>query len=860
MTKNRLSREAPSGIQRPTIAFLTNNLTDSRTCEVWFGIMDAVEQYGARVICFPAGRMDSLAHMQGNHRTIIHELLEPKHIDGLISFQWWSDRQWFEHICRPYLSLPLVTIMRHYEGYPGILIDPYQDMRRELLHLIEDHGYRRIAFVRGPEGHTTAEARYRAYRDVLAEYHIPFDPQRVFIAAPYTESFLQESPGEEAVYALFDQRGLKPGQDLEAVVAFNDEIAFGVIEGLRKRHIRIPSDIAVLGFDNRKESELSFPPLTTMAIPWYDMGRKAVDMIFSRLAGHDIVEREILSAQLIIRHSCACLDPAIQRAACDISAKTSIASKARSVKGSILRSVEGAESIECIEELVESFWNGSDIERSASASNSFLRSFEECLTEMCTADRVEGFGQALLSALRCECMKVWPSGCREKHRAENLLHQGRVLVSQLARQFQMRRQTEIERQAAIIHGMNQRLLHTFELTSATSILAQDLPLLNIPACYLSLYEHTQLYQYPQSISEWSRLILAYNQHGRIELPPEGTRFLSRQLVPEEIFSEQIPANFLLEPLYSWEEQIGFVLFEFGPRSRTLYESLRAEFSNTLKATLFVQERREAESALEESLHTLQLAQNQLVQSEKMAALGGLVAGVAHEVNTPLGIGVTAASHLEQETHKLTTQYEQEQMTRSSLERYLQTTAQSAAMILANLRRAAELIQSFKQISIDQSSEKKRRFHLKSTLDNILISLQPELKKSQCSVITQCSVTLTLTSYPGALVQIVTNLIMNSLFHAFEPDDSRAKIYLEAAPHDDTLHFTYRDNGKGIAPEDLAHIFEPFYTTKRGQGGSGLGLYIAYNLTTQQLQGSITCESAPGEGTVFQLRLPLSVET
>lgn len=254
--------------------------------------------------------------------------------------------------------------------------------------------------------------------------------------------------------------------------------------------------------------------------------------------------------------------------------------------------------------------------------------------------------------------------------------------------------------------------------------------------------------------------------------------------------------------------------------------------------------------------TIERTQKQLVQSEKMAALGGLVAGIAHEINTPVGIGVTAASYLRQQTEDIRQRYEDQAMKRSDFEKYLELANDSTTMILLNLQRAADLIQSFKQVAVDQTSWDMRRFKLREYIDKVLQSLLPKLKRIRHIVQVNCSHEIELTSYPGDFSQIFTNLIINSLIHGFEQIE-QGEIVVEAFIRDNLLIIEYRDNGKGIAEEHLPKIFDPFYTTKRGQGGSGLGLNIVYSLVTQRLNGRITCRSTPNLGTTFIIEVPLT---
>jgi len=261
--------------------------------------------------------------------------------------------------------------------------------------------------------------------------------------------------------------------------------------------------------------------------------------------------------------------------------------------------------------------------------------------------------------------------------------------------------------------------------------------------------------------------------------------------------------------------------------------------------------------LSNSLHELQQAQEQLVHAEKMAALGGLVAGVAHEINTPLGIGVTAASYLEQETRKLGTELEEKRLTSEGLHRFRQSALESCQLILRNLMRADKLVKSFKQVAVDQSSEQKRRIDLASYLAEIMSSLHPTLKRTQHVVEIHCPEGLELETFPGALYQIVVNLVLNSLLHGFAKRND-GHINIGARLLGDQVVLTYRDDGVGMSDEVRKKIFEPFFTTRRGEGGSGLGMHIVWNLATQVLQGSISVESVPNVGTAFELRFPLEI--
>lgn len=259
--------------------------------------------------------------------------------------------------------------------------------------------------------------------------------------------------------------------------------------------------------------------------------------------------------------------------------------------------------------------------------------------------------------------------------------------------------------------------------------------------------------------------------------------------------------------------------------------------------------------LQQAMERLERTQNQLVTSEKMAALGELVAGVAHEINTPVGVAVTAASHLQQRTETFRGKYEAGSMKRSDLERFVGLAAESSQMLLNNLSRASDLVQSFKKVAVDQSSQARRVFNLERYTQELLLSLRPKLKKVPHKVVVQCPPDLVIESDPGAYGQILTNLIMNSLLHAFDLKDE-GTITIDLSRQEDQIVLHFADNGRGIPEENLGRIFDPFFTTKRGKGGSGLGLHILYNIVSAQLDGSIQCESTLGEGTRFTVSFPV----
>ncbi len=267
---------------------------------------------------------------------------------------------------------------------------------------------------------------------------------------------------------------------------------------------------------------------------------------------------------------------------------------------------------------------------------------------------------------------------------------------------------------------------------------------------------------------------------------------------------------------------------------------------------------ERNQKLTEALNVLKETQNSLVQVEKMAVLGQLVAGVAHEINTPLGISVTASSYLKDKLEHITTLFQTNALKKSELEDFLMNIGETVNLIGANLLRAANLITSFKQTSADQTSEEKRVIRLQEYLTEVVNSLSPALKKTKLKLQINCLTDLSVDTYPGIVFQIVANLVMNSIMHGFEPQEE-GHITLTVTDTDTEIIMDYADTGKGIPEQLHKKIFEPFFTTARNKGGIGLGLNIIYNKIVQTLKGNIICQNKATKGANFIITFPKNLK-
>ncbi|MEH2559989.1 signal transduction histidine kinase [Bradyrhizobium algeriense] len=267
------------------------------------------------------------------------------------------------------------------------------------------------------------------------------------------------------------------------------------------------------------------------------------------------------------------------------------------------------------------------------------------------------------------------------------------------------------------------------------------------------------------------------------------------------------------------------------------------------------ELRASKERAESALLELNTAQQNLIDAERLAALGGLVAGVAHEVNNPIGISLTVASSFARRAETFEQELRTEPLRRSKLDEFVKSSRDAAGQLVANLHRAGELIQSFKQVAVDRSHAERRQFNLSEATDQIVASLKPVLKKAAITLSVDVPEGLFIDGYPGSYGQILTNLFLNAANHAFANGRSGAITISARARGSDDVEIIFADNGAGMTPDVQRQAFDPFFTTRRNEGGTGLGLHIVYNLVTQQLGGRMMLESRLGQGTTFRIIMP-----
>jgi DNA-binding LacI/PurR family transcriptional regulator/signal transduction histidine kinase/ActR/RegA family two-component response regulator len=862
--------------RRPTIGLLVSSLEKAYQAPIWRGIASVAQEAEANLVCFVGGILHGSAAIQfEDQRNAIYSLASADNVDGLIavstSIGTFANGPELARFYARYHPLPMVSAGLAVEGIPSVLVDNRSGLRDAIAHLIRDHGFRRIAFICGPEGQVEAEQRYRTYRETLAEHDIPFDPDLV-APGDFTTS-------SAALALLFDERKV----DLDAIVSANDTMAYDALRRLETRGIHVPKQVAMIGFDDAPLVESSSLALTTVRQPLSQIGRQAAELLFAMLDGEPVPDQVTLPTELIVRQSCGCVTREVADAAVYDAVQTDTpldesppAWRERTLSemrragqerlGRCMLSPEWAEHL--LDALLASLSDPSWAEGS-SRTDGFLAALDDILRQVAASHGDMAPWQQVLSVLRRRTLPALEDDGQVLLRAENLWQQARVMIGETTQRtlsYQMVWKKQLDE---TLRNVGQALISAFDVAELCDVMAEQLPLLGIKGCYLALYEQPPTAD--ELVAEWSKLMLAYNADGRAQVETGGRRFRSRDLVPDGLLPQDRPYSLIAHTLHFREEQLGFVLFEAGEQEGPLYRALRGQIGSALKGALLLQERRDAERALRDAYdqvekqvqeRTAELQhemaerlraeqenkrlQEQLWQTQKMEAIGRLAGGIAHDFNNLL-------TAIQGYAEFLLLAPNLDAPLRQDVNEIIRAAERSAALtrqLLAFSRRQViqPVILDLNRLIADMQRMLDR---LIGEDINLVTMLDPALGQIRAD--------------PGQIEQVILNLSLNARdampdggILTIETanaviDRAYARFHPGAAPGD-YVRLTVTDNGIGMDKETLSHLFEPFFTTKDRDKGTGLGLATVYGIV-QQNGGSIWPYSELGQGTVFKIYLP-----
>lgn len=563
---------------RPTIGLLISDIVSSWGYLPWRGATDAARKHDVNLLCFLGGTLRSQAEF-GAQANVLYELAGAENADGLIVWAGGLDnvvsQQEFRDFCRRYQTgdrpLPIVCGEHEIEGFPSVLMDDVGSIRQVMTHLIETHGYRKIAFLQGSPGHLGARERYRGYVEILAEYGLPLDPRLVV-----------PEMGDGIARWLLDDQHLRPGVDLEAIVSWNDLGALTALREFQARGVRVPDDVAVVGYDDLAESAVVTPSLTTIHLPFYAMAYQATEMLLALMEGKAVPEQHGVAGSLTVRESCGCVSPAIAEVA--VSQAALLMGTSAGADGftpewyaeteSMLAQTSVGEQIEgwaallvdsCIADLEEA------------TTGRFLAALEGLLRQAFAAQDNLLAWQTVISILRRQMLPYLAAATVSK--AEDLWGQARVLIAGRAQRAEAYRAFEAMQQTAALRALSQSLAVIQETAEVAEILSAQLPGLGIPGFSLALYEN------PDSPTGWARLLTAYDGDSAVAQQTWGRRFAARRLLPEGAWPRDRRYEMMVHALYFRDRQLGFVLFDSGKKDGSIYESLRGQIASALHSVL-----------------------------------------------------------------------------------------------------------------------------------------------------------------------------------------------------------------------------------------------------------------------------------
>ncbi len=806
--------------RRPTIGMLIQSPAMGPQLQLeWQGVVDMAQEQDINLISFSGGALHS-PHAFETQANILYDLVNNEQLDGMVI--WTSNvgmyitTEQVKGFFGRFHPLPIVSGAYVIPGVPSVLQSNIQGMYEAIVHLIEVHSYRRIAFIRGPENHFGAQERYHAYIDTLLEHNLPVNPDLISPPVGWRE-------GATAMTCLLDERKLLPSVDFDAIVAASDHLILEAMTVLQGRGIRIPSQVAVIGYDDSAFARLAMPPLTSMVTPFYELGRQAVVLVLDQIRGKPVPEQTTLPGEMIIRQSCGCLSPLVAQAAVEpgTTAGESLTAALAKHRERILTEMQPAVgAFEPARAWAELLLDSFAAEMTGQGSNRFLQELEEILRQMMNSGGNALAWHSILSALRRQTL---PYLERESLiHAENLWHQARIVVGEAAARVQARQAFHAEQQPQALREIGAAMITTFDIDELMNILVQNLPRLGIPSCYLSLYKD------PQKPAEWSRLLLAYNKQERIQIEPNRQRFPSRQLVPEGLLPQDRRYSFVVEPLYFRENQLGFVLFEVGPLEASIYQILRTQISNALQGAFLVRSLQQRSAEVIDRTAQLEATNKEL---EAFAY------SVSHDLRAPL-------RHIDGFLELLRQRLAGALDDRSR--HYMDTVADAAG-------RMGQLIDNLLAFSrMGRNEMSKTPVDLAVLVQEVVQELEPE---TQDRAINWRIAPLPTISGDRAMLNLVlTNLLSNAIKFTQGRAAADIEIGWQAGEKETTIFV--RDNGVGFDMAYADKLFGVFQRLHRADEFEGTGIGLAnVRRIIQRHNGSVWAEGQINQGATFYFSLP-----
>ncbi len=794
--------------------------------------------------------------------------VNPSDIDGLIvssALGTFAPTETFRSLYDRFLPMAIVSVDQSLGDLPAVFVDNESGFRDLARHLVHEHRFKRIAFIRGPRDHPEAELRFRVFLDVLLEFGLATDPKRVVLGD------WSRLSGSRAVSVLLDRRKI----ECDAIVAANDEMALGALDSLVSHGLRVPYDIAVTGFGDIEECGFVSPPLTTVRQPLYNMGMQAADMVLDLMSGKNVPRRVFLSSTLIIRQSCGCpfganLQKIHERHL--IPEKHRRHASFRTVQERILTEMAAAVTEASSPEkqapdlaaLASRLYKAFFVEIKGKLTDVFLQVLDDVLQSSFDKGGNVLAWQDALWTLRSHARSLLSQA--ETLAAEELLQRSATMIAESARRAQGISGLRERSLVTIIRNIAHTLLTTFDPNHLLDVTANGLMDLGIRSGHFVVFgERAASLVMPRSLSgsraKESVLVASFEEGSTVTYPPGGLVFPGNQLLPSGMLHRDHPYCLIAVPLSAGDEPLGFLLLETGSLPLHLFELLSEQVSAALNVSILVKKVHDQTSdlalayrRLESEVAQRKQAEVELSKAKDVAESANksksvFLASMSHELRTPLNAIVGYSEMLAEDAAG-----QNDPQLAADLEKI-----RSAG---THLRKIVNDILDLSKIEAGKMALHLEAFDLGLVVRDAADAVRPQLAGRPISLETECGPSAGMLFADSTKVrQIILNILGNAV--KFTKEGS-VRLATERVTHGgkDWCRISVRDTGIGMTPHQSASVFRAFAqadsSTSRVYGGTGLGLAISRSLC-RLMGGDITVSSDVGKGSEFVILLPVRVE-
>lgn len=620
MTNQKLSMiiNEVYNMNKKAIGFLTRSLSDSTGREMWKGVTDACKEKNLPLVTFRGGQLHK------DPASILYHVFTPQAFGGVITWASSDASKETTNYYNNFGSTPLVCMSFQIPGHPVVLVDNKKGMTELVDHFIEVHGYRKIAFARGPEAHVYAKERYEAYMDSLRKHNILIDNN--LITPPSGWSIAH---GYEAVETLLDKRGLIPGRDFEAILAVGDNVAIGILEAMQQRGYNVPHDVAIGGYNGIEDAKCCNPPITTVKMPFYEQGIKSFELLNSIIHNHNTQDTIRYGSSFLLAQSCGCSSESVNKAGNTLLFQQKNNINKDQLKKSYHKSKNNYSSIsdddlqkfqehmsktlldlyktefdtnidrQLIDDLLIAF--GEDIFKGT--QKSFLKQLSYILDRESSSGKEISSWQNIISALRSI---ILPFLENSKYLAttESILQQSRVMISELDVRKRRFEALLNSRKENVLRSIGSYLITSYDTNKLMDIISSNIGKLGIPSVYVILYENSNFSDTNKIVSEKSKIILAHKDGKRIDLPPEGRSFYTKDIIPDDLLPQNRFYSLIIESLHFNTTYIGYIAYEAEIEDGNVYSALAGQLSSSLYGAMLLERQNQMQKNLQVTLNDM----------------------------------------------------------------------------------------------------------------------------------------------------------------------------------------------------------------------------------------------------------------